>query len=160
MRVIREFSQRKSQRLLSSNKNRKKRNRKILTWSFSHLLPSHIPKMCIYPLVNQKGGWREAPPWCRKALSEPHRNSVIGTWNSLEYKHGLWVPPFLFNSKMFLIQIGTGHGAAQPAQRASGCSISYQFLEKSCWDVLLLNAVWVLGSDGTVGGTSQGDKML
>lgn len=149
MRVIREFSQRKSQRLLSCNKNGKRRGSKILTWPFSHLLLSHLLEKCFY--LSRNGDGERAPsPMMQEGslwtmvnfmLCSTEYKSVQGTWNSVEYGHGVWA--FLFGSvqRCFLSKSFLRQGQRSLARNPS----SHQLPKKDCWDVLIFECCMGFG---------------
>lgn len=109
MRFIKEFSQRKSQRLLSCNKNGK-RSGKILTCLFSHSFPSHLLEKWFYLSQNGDGGktpsptMQEGSPWTvvNFMLCSTKYKSVKSTWNSVEDGHRVWASSFGSVQRCFL----------------------------------------------------------
>lgn len=141
MRVIRKFSQRKSQRLLSCNENGKRRGSKLLTWPSSHVLPSHLLEKCFY-LSRNGDGKRTPSPMMQESslwtmvnfmLCSTECKSVKSTWNSVEYGYGVWAFSFGSVQRCFLSKSFPWQG-----WRASACSpSSHQLPKEDCWDVLI-----------------------
>lgn len=164
MRVIKEFSQRKSQRLLSCNKNGKRRSGKILTWLFSHSLPCHLLEKWFYLSQNvdrertPRPTMQEGSLWTMVnfMLCSTKYKSIRSTWNSVEYGHGVGHPVLVQFRDASHPRDLSGRDR-EPQHIASDLS-SYQ--KKTAGRYWFWNVIQTLDSEWTVAGTTQVNKML